>query len=39
LFFGMALMHALTQAPEGLGGQLTALVERLHAKLEKRLVS
>ena len=39
LFFGMALMHALTQAPEGLGGQLTALAERLHAKLEKRLVS
>jgi branched-chain amino acid transport system permease protein len=39
LFFGMALMHALTQAPEGLGGQLTALAERLHAKLKKRLVS
>ena len=39
LFFGMALMHALTQAPEGLGGQLTALAERLHAKLKKRRAS
>jgi branched-chain amino acid transport system permease protein len=39
LFFGMALMHALTQAPEGLGGQLAALVERLHAKLKKRRAS
>ena len=39
LFFGMALMHALTQAPEGVGGQLTALAERLHAKFKKRRAS
>jgi hypothetical protein len=32
-------MHALTQAPEGLGGQLTALAERLHAKFKKRWAS
>lgn len=36
LFFGMALTHALTQAPEGLGGQLTKLAERLYEKLKRR---
>jgi branched-chain amino acid transport system permease protein len=39
LFFGMALMHALTQAPEGIGGQLTALAERLYARLQKHRMS
>jgi branched-chain amino acid transport system permease protein len=39
LFFGMALTHALTQAPEGLGGQLTALAERLYAKFKRRRTS
>jgi branched-chain amino acid transport system permease protein len=36
LFFGLALMHALTVAPEGIGGQLSALAERLYAKLQTR---
>lgn len=36
LFFGAALMHALTTAPEGIGGQLTALAEFLHRKFLKR---
>ena len=32
-------MHALTQAPEGIGGQLTALAERLYARLQKHRMS
>jgi branched-chain amino acid transport system permease protein len=32
LFFGAALMHALTIAPEGIGGQLTGLADRLYQK-------
>lgn len=36
LIFGGALMHALTIAPEGIGGQLTALAERLYAKFHAR---
>ncbi|MGH7073711.1 MAG: branched-chain amino acid ABC transporter permease [Stellaceae bacterium] len=36
LFFGAALMQALTVAPEGIGGQLTALSEFLYGKMTKR---
>jgi branched-chain amino acid transport system permease protein len=36
LFFGAALMQALTVAPEGIGGQLTALAERLYRKFSAR---
>jgi branched-chain amino acid transport system permease protein len=36
LFFGAALMQALTVAPEGIGGQLTGLAERLYSKFMTR---
>jgi branched-chain amino acid transport system permease protein len=39
LFFGAALMQALTVAPEGIGGQLTALAEHLYAKFTARRAS
>ena len=36
LFFGAALMHALTAAPDGIGGQLAGLAERWYAKYQGR---
>lgn len=36
LVFGIALIQALTVAPEGLGGQLTALAQRLAKKFAAR---
>jgi len=39
LFFGAALMQALTVAPEGIGGQLTGLAERIFNKFSARRAS
>jgi branched-chain amino acid transport system permease protein len=36
LFFGAALMQALTVAPEGIGGQLTGLADKLYRKFMAR---